>query len=897
LIGRSLPPYEILEKIGAGGMGEVYRARDTSLGRDVALKVLPDAWSRDAGRIARFEREARSLAALHHPNIATLFGFHDVEGMRFLAMELVEGRDLAERLVAGPLPVDEALDVAAQIAEGLEEAHERGIVHRDLKPANVKVTSDGRAKILDFGLAQALADPLPTDTPDETPTAELALTEVGAVVGTAAYMSPEQARGKPVDRRTDIWAFGCLLYECLTGQRAFEGETVTDRLAAVLQSEPDWSRLPAGVPPTVRELLQRCLRKDPRERQRDIGDARVLLAEARGKIAGPVVAVGAAAGGSGGAGAVSTAAGAGTAPARRGPPTLVVAVLVGMALGALGWKAFTGSPSPAPPEAVALRRIPLPTVRLNADFSNPAVISPDGRFILYPDDGRLWMRDLTRADATVIPESEDAQNPFWSPDSRSFAFGRDERLWKYDVASDTRSVITSIPETARIVGGAWAADGTIYLAVWRGGLYRTHAGGGQPEAAVPPDSLRVDFHSPSLLPDGHTLLLFVHAQEGGQDGIAILRAGEREPEMILPVDASNVVYSPTGHLLYTVELREEAIWAIPFDAAALKVTGDPFLAVHGGQTPTVSNDGTMVYFTSAFELNLQMLRVPRDGGAPVPLGDPVAGWGSPSFSPDGRFLAYSARDDSWTVWQQDLQRGARTRLWRDPEPQAIAAAAWLPDGRILLNRMLSVYRATIEVLDPVSGQIVESLGEGLYATASPDGEYLVYGVDTRGDMDLYARDLQGVGEPFPVVQLPGREEAARVSPDGRWVAYHASQSGDWQVFLRRFPSGDDPLRVSLDGGRFPFWHPGGDTLFYSREDGLMEVAMEWGDAPRAGEPRRVLDTEALDVVLVDSWWDPSPAAISPDGKYFVVGRRSGEKGRQRMVWVENWAQEFQGVGR
>jgi len=547
--GTRIGPFEIVAPLAAGGMGEVYRARDTRLGRDVAVKALPTAFAQDPERLARFEREAKLLASISHPNVAGIHGLEEVAGVRYLVIEYVDGETLAARLARGALPIDEAAEVCRQVAAGVEAAHEGGVMHRDLKPGNIMLTPSGSVKVLDFGLAKggAAGGSSSNVRLSESPTVAHAATGAGVILGTAAYMSPEQARGKAMDRRTDVWSFGCVLYECLTGRQAYEGETVSDLIAHILAREPDWSALPPTTPPRVVELLRRCLTKDVALRLRDIGEARIALT-APGTVAD--------------AAAAEIHAGGRTArrwmaPAIAALLAIVVTTAVLLVL------------RPAHP-AGPVRRYRVPVDGLTTTFFTPLALTRDGRQIAYEAGNRIWIRRMDQLDALEVPGSTGGRAPFWSWDQKTLGFAANKRLWTFAPGADKSEAICDIPESGEILGAAWGPDDHIALAVWRGGLYEVPAVGGSLRTIMTPDSSTVDFHGPSYLPDGRALLLFVH-DKGSRSAVAIV---EGSPPRIKRVfedpRAGTASYSPTGHLLITREESHYRIgrtWAVPFSAA------------------------------------------------------------------------------------------------------------------------------------------------------------------------------------------------------------------------------------------------------------------------------------------------------------------------------------------
>ena len=622
--GRNLSHYRLVAPIGEGGMGVVWRAMDSTLEREVAIKVLPDFFASDPERMARFEREARLLASLNHPHIASIYGFHQDGGVRFLAMELVDGEDLAQRLERGPIPLAEALPLALQIAHALEHAHEKGVIHRDLKPANVKLTAGGQAKVLDFGLAKALEDetgrPASSSAVSHSPTITGHMTVAGVLLGTAAYMSPEQARGQIADRRADIWGFGVVLMEMLTGGRTFEGETISDTLAGVLKSDPDWSALPKETPPRVRALLRRCLERNPKQRLRDIGEARIVLED--------VIA---------GRGDEPVAATALAAPARRAPVALLS--IAALALGALA--TFGVMRAQAPRTELPLRKFHLAVpVEGTIGPAGPA-ISPDGRMVSYLLPGRLMIQSLDNLEPKSFPVEAAASKLFWSPDGRFVGYIAGTRILKLaidgtepQVVCDTRGVVSTGGW-----GACWRNDGTIVFT--RGdsaGLLEVSANGGDPRTLLRPDSTETDIHEPSTLPGGRGVIFAAHRRHGGINTLWVVAGGKRKLLLELAGQTlANPVYSTSGHILFRRGPTTPGVWALPFSLSRLAPAGEPFLVAPGASVPSVGSDGTLCYLAGAANVASQMAWVDAEGKELGTIGQPEEpATPSISLSPDGR---------------------------------------------------------------------------------------------------------------------------------------------------------------------------------------------------------------------------------------------------------------------
>ena len=589
-IGTRIGPYQVIGSLGEGGMGEVYRARDARLNRDTAIKVLPAAFAQDAERVARFRREAQVLAALNHPNIAAIHGLEETDDTVALVLEYVDGEDLAERLRRGAIPLDEALAIARQIAEGLEAAHDKGIVHRDLKPANIKIGRDGTVKILDFGLAKALdtnASSSVTLANSPTILSPVGLTVQGMILGTAAYMSPEQARGAPVDRRTDVWALGCVTYEMLTGRAAFASASLSDTLAAVLRGEPDWQALPGDTPPRIRLLLGRCLRKDPRQRVHDAADVRIEVSDAAADAEGQAPRP--------------------RASTDRRLAPLALALLGGAAIAsALWWVRVSTSRETPTPIHLSLTSVPRTSSSLYLNANHQVSISPDGRHIVFvanPSGHRqLFLRSMGEADARAIDGTDDARTAFFSSDGEWIAFGTARALQKVAVSGGSPITICKLSSTG-FYGGDWSADQIIFVPDYNGGLWSVSSNGGTPQPLLKtdPEHDRVVYADPEVLPDGRGVLFTLasgHAVTADDQDVAVLSPGAQEPRILIR-GGSNARYLPTGQLVY---VRAGALLPVDFDVATLTVTGTPVSVIEGlGRTWSgdadyaISDNGTLVY--------------------------------------------------------------------------------------------------------------------------------------------------------------------------------------------------------------------------------------------------------------------------------------------------------------
>jgi Tol biopolymer transport system component len=878
-VGARFGAYEVTSPLGAGGMGEVYRARDTNLKRDAALKALPAEVANDVDRLARLEREAEVLAALNHPNIAQIYGLERRDGTTVLAMEFVEGSTLAERISRGPIPLDEALRVASQIAAALEAAHERGIVHRDLKPANIKLRPDGVVKVLDFGIAKALDSRLTTG-PGPAALTTPAMTEAGTVLGTAAYMSPEQARGKPVDRRTDIWAFGCVLYEMLTGRPAFLGEDVTTTLARVLQGSADLSALPSDVPAWVFRTLELCFEKDARKRIADMHDVTLALA---------------------GTFAVSSSA---AAPLwRRALPfaaTLVAGSLLasGYFLGTTPPAVPVGAAAPAPVSRFVIT--PPSTAPLANQGSIDLAISPDGRRIAYlavkPESGRveIYVRELEALEARPIPGTEGPNiglwNPFFSPDGESIGYVVPGR-GLISAGIDGRPPIKIADGPDPFFGAWWADDNTvIYSTPLR--LQRVSAAGGGTPAALMPQRPTGAVGVPVLLPGGRAVLFHVVGAAAGR-GVSVLDLDTGDEKAVIE-GASFPVYVDTGHLVF---FRGDTLMAVPFDAAALAVTGEPVALVQGIRHPSggapdfaLSRNGTLVYVPSAAEptSELAVVWVDRTGqvtGRAVP--DLVANPRDPRLSPDGtRLLLVTGPENDGHLWNYDLSG-------RPPIPLALStdnqSPVWSPDGKQIAFHTLPL-NATVTLLADGSERTPRSLSSELYVDPhvwSAAGELVVTRFGNRGD--IAAIPVAATGEVRDVAATDSSEYDPALSPNGRWLAYVSDRSGQNEIWVQEYPEGA-PVRVSSNGGHEPLWSADGRELFYREGDAVMVVAVETDDEFSFAAPTLLFSGPYVQRSgSVSRGYD-----VARDGRFLMI--LQGEENRAvapaSIVVVQNFGEEL-----
>ena len=838
--GTRLGVYEITAQIGEGGMGQVYRARDTKLNRDVALKILPDAFASDPDRLARFTREAQTLASLNHPNIAIIHGLEQAGDVHALVMELVEGGDLSQRIARGAIPIDEALPIAKQIAEALDAAHEQGIIHRDLKPANIKVRGDGTVKVLDFGLAKAMGPAAGSSSGASlSPTLSLNATMAGVILGTAAYMSPEQARGKAVDRRADIWAFGAVLYEMVTGERAFPGEDLTDTLAAVVKLDPKWDAVGPEVPARVRQVLRVCLQKDPRQRAQAIGDVRLALDGAFET-------------------AVPQTTASATAAASRGrlawiaARAVAAAVIIALAI----------------PAVRHLRETPRSLPETRTDIVTPATdlptsfaLSPDGRQIVFVASGdgasRLWLRSLATTTAQPLAGTEGATFPFWSPDGRSIGFFAGPALKRLDVVSGGGGAPQTLARVAAGQGGTWNADGVIVFAPsTTTALMRVPATGGAAVVVTTLSPQQPGHVRPSFLSDGRRFLFKVGTGPeagiylGTLDGSAPTRltpdalrgGGVFLPEGLGRADQTSLAArASSGWVLWE---RESRLVAQRLDVAKAALVGEPVTLADGVDGVSVAATGLVAYRTAGASQR-QLTWMDRSGTARGTVGDPDASLLNPRVSPDGRRVVASRTVQS----NQDLWLLDGTRMSRFTfDPATDRFPVWSPDGtRIvfystrtgggdLYMKLASGAGAEERLVAPEQFKLATSW--------SPDGRFLLFQrSDPQTSSDLWVTSMTGDHTSSVILKTPFAERFGAFSPDGRWVAYQSNESGRNEIYVRSFvlPSRDASAdksgaagastdqaggqwQVSTAGGVFPAWRSDGKELYYLNPAGAMMAA-------------------------------------------------------------------------
>jgi serine/threonine protein kinase/Tol biopolymer transport system component len=857
--GTRLGPYEILAPIGAGGMGEVYRARDTKLKREVALKVLPEAFAGDQERMARFQREAEVLASLNHPNIAHIYGVEE----RALAMELVEGETLSN-----PLSIETARNYARQIAGALEYAHEKGVVHRDLKPANVKVTPEGVVKLLDLGLAKAIEDPVrPGDDPTNSPTLTLGATRIGVIMGTAAYMSPEQAGGKPVDRRADIWSFGAVLYEMLSGKKAFEGESVSDTLASVLKVEPDWDGLPSGTPPAIGKLVRRCLTKDRKQRLQAIGEARITLDNPTAEESAPV-----------------------TAPLQSWLGWTVAGVLtvLSAALGFVTWKHVREEPPP-----VAKLFFPLPNETFDPGRPGSTAISPDGRRVaiacVVDGMGELWVRDLDNPAPRILPADGASGMPFWAPDSRRLGFFAEGKLKMIDITGGPAVTIADAERTTGGMGpwnGSWNKDDVVVFGRITSPLFRVSAAGGSPALLMNLDETRQEtaHFAPWFLPDGHHFLYVALSTNPEKRGIYVADLAAKTRKQVM-IESTRTIYAAPGYLLFS---RDRTLMAQPFDTGKLETTGEAVpvaeqmdvnnagVGVAAGYF-SASQNGVLVYTSGRSPAGVQLTWFDRMGKKLDTAGAP-GDVGAFSLSLDGTRVALTRRDPQvgrYDLWIRDLARGAESRLSSDG---MFGFPVWSADGTHIFYGSRPVGTIFQKAANNTGAEEVVEVASKQPMDASRDGRFLF--TVTPGINRIWVLPLFGDRKPYPYVQTDYQENQPRLSPDGRWLAYRSNESKRNEIFVVSFPQPGGKWQISTSGGQAPVWSRDGRELFYySADNKIMAVEIKPGAQFQFGAPKALFEKRIS--TLNTSF------GVSRDGRFLLPALVEQEASKPMAV-VLNW---------
>jgi len=890
MIGKTLAHYEVLAHLGAGGMGEVFRARDTKLGREVALKILPAAVAEDPERLARFQREAQLLASLNHPNIAAIHGVEVADGVRFLVMELAEGQDLQMRLREGAFPLEDATSIARAIAEGLEEAHERGVVHRDLKPANVMVSDAGKVKILDFGLARAYSggDHEEGD-PALSPTITAAMTSAGTVLGSAAYMSPEQAKGREVDRRTDIWAFGVILYEMITGKRLFDGETISETMAAVLKDPIDLDALPTETPASIRSVLARCLERDPMQRLRDIGEARIHLDPS---AATRVLS---------GSAHQAVVEGPGTRKTSWLPWALFAAATVA-AIG-LGLRPST----PPSDDAPDVRRFAIETpdgtsFHLSGANPGPLTLSPDGSravFTARDETGTqsLWFRDLALATAQRVPGTEGAQYAFWSPDGTSVAYYSGADLRILDLESRTNRAIIG---TTSGKGGAWLADGTIlFTRTSVTSIERIDPDTGEATVLTDLEAEPVSnsHRHPRDLGNGRNFLFAARTVERSNEAPVAILLGDLEggpAREILRADGQ--AEFANGHILYG---QNGKLYARPFDVDALEFTGPPTLIAEGvGLIPgaaltllSVSRNGALVFHPGERTTLLANLSwFGMDGEALGHMGDP-AGFGTFAISPDGERVAFAAFDNrlgTGDLFIQELESGVRTRLTFDGIDESYPV--WSPDGRLIYYLAAGPSTNEVRVLEPDGREdpkvvFVDSTMVAIH-DVSPDGRFLSYSTEDSGieDGHAYLRPLDGSSGPILIDDVSVSSRNATFSPDGKWIAYAIVDAGGWNLYVKTNPPGTRKWEVSQTSAFWYDWHPDGSMILHQWDSADVDGTPVdlTGTTPSFGTTRVVIENVQAPLSALHRF------EIAPDGQRILISTGDNMDDSRPARVVLNW---------
>ena len=873
--GTRLGPYEILAQIGAGGMGEVYRAHDTKLGRDVAIKVLPEAFAHDPQRLARFQREAKLLASLNHPNIATIHGLEESNGTHYLVMELVPGETLRERVAReGPVPIEEALAIAKQIAEALEAAHEKSIIHRDLKPANVKVTPEGKVKVLDFGLAKAFEGGSEQDL-SQAATLSALPTEEGRILGTPAYMSPEQAQGKPVDKRADIWAFGVVLYELLTGERLFKGDGTADMLAQVLTKEPDLGK----VQPKVQKLLARCLEKDPKKRLRDIGEAAYLLDDAPGAGQQPV---------------------GGPESTLHKRMAWIVAAVLTIALAGVSWIAWRAT-RPLDRPLVRLDVDLGPDVSLGSPYGADAILSPDGTRLVYVSQGRLFTRRLDQPNATELAGTQGASAPFLSPEGQWVAFYAQGKLKKISVEG---GAVITLCDAPYLLGGSWGEDGSIIAALnTNTSLSRVPSAGGTPTPVTELQSGEGTHRWPQILPGGKAVLFTANSGAIGFDtaNIEVMSLADHQRKT-LQRGGTFGRYLPSGHLLY---VNRGTLFAVPFDLDRLEVRGTPAPVLDqvsyrpgtGSAQLEFSQTGTLVYRSGGEAAGLSTVQWLDATGKTHPLLQKIGQYLQPSLSPDGQRLALTETEGGSTdIWVYDWQRDTPTRLTFGP--QASQVPVWSPDGRYILFQASGGIFWTRSDGSGKPQQLTQSKNVQFPWSFTGDGKRLAFfELSPQSQYDLWTVSVESdgaglrAGKPEPFLQTPFDERHGSFSPDGRWMAHDSNESGSYQVYVRAFPDKGGKWQISNNGGMFPVWSRNGQELFFRTEDNQIMVANYTlkGDSFVADKPRAWSDKRLANLGLFRTY------DLAPDGKRIAAlmpaEAPQALQAQSHVIFLENFFDE------
>jgi serine/threonine-protein kinase len=912
-----LGAYEILGLLGAGGMGEVYRAKDPRLNREVAIKVLPEELFEGEERRLRFEREARVLASLNHPGIASIYAFEEIpssssvsssSSRHILVMELAEGESLDKKILAGPLPLEETLSLARQIAEALEAAHEKGIVHRDLKPANVVVSNEGKVKLLDFGLAKAFENETAVSSPSISisPTLTARATAAGVILGTAAFMSPEQARGRPVDKRADVWAFGVVLFEMLTGQRLFQGETVSDTLAAVLRDPVDFGKLPPSTPPSVRVLLERCLERDPKQRLQAIGESRIALERTIAGTSGAMKA----------ATEPGPAAGvAAASPERRALPWAIGAALGALAVFAF-WMPWKKAPQSAPVRISAELGA---DASLVTDLGPSAVLSPDGSLLAFAaqktggGSSQVWVRRLDQLSAAPLAGTEGAQEPFFSPDAKWIGFFADGKLKKVSVTGGAAVVLCEAPN---LRGACWTEDGTIVFLPNSGpnvALLKVPAAGGKPEPFTKLEEGEVTQRWPQILPGGKAVLYTGHAttSSGFEDANIVVQPLPKGPRKILQRGGYHGRYVPSGHVVY---VHESTLFAAPFDVGRLELTGPPVPVVEGifstpnsvGSNFAFSNEGTLVYLPGKSVGAASPIHWMDRAGKTSVLRSTASAWNDIRFSPDGQKLAMDVTDGGQTdVWVYEWARDTMSRLTFDLAEDS--HAAWSPDGKRIAfssaradKAVTNLYWQRADGTGDVQ-RLSESKVRQISGSFHPGGRFLAFmEQDPKTNWDIMILPIEGdeasgfkPGKATVFLNSPFVEVWPEFSPDGKWLAYMSNESGRFEVYVRPFPGPGGKWQISTEGGAFPTWSRASRELFFGQDGKIIAVSYSADDASFHAEKPQPLSEGRYRPLGPFRAFD-----LHPDGKRFAILKPPDSQSdvrHDKVVFVFNFFDELRRV--
>ncbi len=892
--GTTLGMYTIVGHIGAGGMGEVYLGRDQRLERDVAIKVLPGTLAGDPERVARFEREARLLATLNHPNIGAVFGFDCCEGVSFLAMEFIEGRTLAACLDDGQLDLDDALDICRQVAQALEAAHDKGIVHRDLKPGNIMVRPDGVVKVLDFGLAKAMSEERSTTSLADSPTITAQFTKPGVVLGTAAYMSPEQARGRSVDKRSDIWSFGVILYECLAGRRPFVGETASDLVASILKVEPAWESVAPATPPVVHLILRRCLTKTRDKRLRDIGDARVQIEEV---IADPSSSSLVLAGQVPLAGDRSSIATTLSIPRGARAIGVVLGLALVLALAFIGAQAWQNSKRSA--AAVQLSLLPPPGQRFDYRYG-PPVISPDGLKVVFvaratSNARNLWLRHLDDSACSMLPGTIGAGYPFWSPDSTTIAFSVDGKLKRLNIDGGMPITICDYSEGQSELlnltrGGNWSRSDTILFSSFRGsGLFKVSASGGAPQRVTQLQPGEFSHRMPWFLPDGNHFLFTMRRGSGAANSLMVATLAGGEPRELFKLDSQAVYVS--GQIMFW---RDDALRAQAFDDSTLELIGHPVSVIpevrmnpsSGVAHFSVSRNGRLVYFAGS-DVTARSQLVLRDRkGEKLDIVGAVGNYYSPALSPDGTQVAVdnSGVQNNGDIWIHSVYGPGVTRLSNDPADES--SPVWSPDGTRIAYFSMRGGDSDIYMRDVLA----RSAEEVVLDTDDDDVVYdwtvddtLIIGRENSsgGQSDLWTYSLKD-RESAPLLTSPANESEGVVSPDGKWLAYVSNDTGRREVYIAAFADAGPRHRVSTNGGTAPRWRADGSELFFVAGDEMVTaVEIAGGTAGPLGQRTTLFPSNRR--FNREGGFD-----VAPDGQTFIINTPVDENNAAALSVIINW---------